>query len=133
MSATSIILKTDKRGRVRLPPERREALLAEFERSGLSRTRFAELAGVRYSTIATWFQQRRNKEGTTPQGKEMDGRTVPVCFAEVLVDAGLQPAQAVACALKVSLPGDAQMIIDDAAQIPLAVQLLKALQQPRPC
>ena len=128
-----MILKTDKLGRVRLPPERREALLAEFERSGLSLTRFAELAGVRYSTIATWLQQRRNKAGTTPQGKEMNGRPQPVCFAEVLVEAGGQPAQAVACALKVSLPGDAQMVIDDAAQIPLAVQLLKALQQPRPC
>ena len=44
-----MILKTDKRGRVRLPPERREALLAEFDRSGLSLTRIAELAGVRYS------------------------------------------------------------------------------------
>ncbi len=40
------ILKTDTRGRVRVPPERRAALLAEFERSGLSRRRkFAELAG----------------------------------------------------------------------------------------
>lgn len=128
-----MILKTDKRGRVRLPPERREALLAEFDRSGLSLTRFAELAGVRYSTFATWLQQRRNKTGTTPQGKEMDGRHHPVCFAEVLVEAEVQPAQAVVCALKVSLPGDAQMVIDDAAQIPLAVQLLKALQEPRPC
>lgn len=39
----------------------------------------------------------------------MDGRHHPVCFAEVLVEAGVQPAQAVVCALKVSLPGDAQM------------------------
>ena len=53
MNETSMILKTDKRGRVRLPLERREVLLAEFERSGLTLTRFAELAGVRYSTFAT--------------------------------------------------------------------------------
>lgn len=109
MSVTSMILKTDKRGRVRLPPERREALLAEFDRSGLSLTRFAELAGVRYSTFATWLQQRRNKAGTTSQDQEMD-RPEPVCFAEVLVDAGLQPDQAVAGALKVLLPGGAQMV-----------------------
>ena len=53
MNETSIILKTDKRGHVRMTPERREALLAEFDRSGLGLTRFAELAGVRYSTFAT--------------------------------------------------------------------------------
>lgn len=132
MSVTSMILKTDKRGRVRLPPERRAALLAEFDRSGLSLTRFAELAGVRYSTFATWLQQRRNKAGTTSQDQEMD-RPEPVCFAEVLVDAGLQPDQAVAGALKVLLPGGAQMVITDATQIPLAMQLLKALQEPRSC
>lgn len=61
MNETSMILKTDKRGCVRTPPERREELLAEFDRSGLTLTRFAELAGVRYSTFATWLQQRRNK------------------------------------------------------------------------
>lgn len=130
-----MILKTDKRGRVRLLPERREALLAEFDRSGLSLTRFAELAGVRYSIPqggTTWLQQRRNKAGTRSQDQEMD-RPEPVCFAEVLVDAGLQPAPAVVGALKVLLPGGAQMVITDATQIPLAMQLLKALQEPRPC
>jgi predicted HTH domain antitoxin len=85
MSATSIILKTDKRGHVRMPPERREVLLAEFDRSGLTLTRFAELAGVRYSTFATWLQQRRNKTGAANQDKGKD-RPKPVRFAEVLVD-----------------------------------------------
>lgn len=47
MSATSIILKTDKRGHVRMPPERREALLAEYDRSGLSLARFTEQATFR--------------------------------------------------------------------------------------
>lgn len=49
------------------------------------------------------------------------------------MDGTLQPAPSVACALKVSLPGGAQMVITDATQIPLAMQLLKALQEPRPC
>lgn len=129
MSATSIILKTDKRGHVRMPPERREALLAEFDRSGLSLTRFAELAGVRYSTFATWLQQRRNKR-TAPQDKD---RPKPVSFAEVLVDGTLPPAPAVACALTVSLPGGAHMVLTEAAHISLAVQLLKALQESRSC
>ena len=50
MYTISIILKTDSRGRVRMPPQRREELLMGFERSGLSATKFAQLAGVRYQT-----------------------------------------------------------------------------------
>ena len=62
-----MILKTDKRGCVRMPPERREELLAEFDRSGLTLTRFAQRAGVAYSTFATCLQQRRSKEGSATQ------------------------------------------------------------------
>ena len=61
MDKTSIILKSDSRGRVRTPPERREALVAEFERSGLPATKFSALVGVRqrcqaYSKIDTRLQ-----------------------------------------------------------------------------
>ncbi|MCW0220027.1 MAG: hypothetical protein OJI67_17005 [Prosthecobacter sp.] len=66
-------MKTDKRGHVRMPPERREALLAEFDRSGLTLTRFAELAGVRYSTFATWLHLRRSRKAA-PQDKERPKR-----------------------------------------------------------
>lgn len=132
MKTTSIILKTDRRGRVRTPPERREALLEEFDRSGLSLTRFAELAGVRYSTFATWLQHRRFRAGAAPQGKEKDRRK-PVRFAEVLVDGTLPPAPAVACALKVSLPGGAHMVLTEASQVPLAARLIGALNPSSPC
>jgi hypothetical protein len=59
MDTTSIILKTDSRGRVRTPAQRRAQLLAEFERSGLLATKFAELVGVKYQTFCTWVQQQR--------------------------------------------------------------------------
>jgi hypothetical protein len=39
------LLKTDVLGRVRTPAARREQLLDEFERSGTSGQRFAELVG----------------------------------------------------------------------------------------
>lgn len=35
-------------GRVRTPPERREQILEEFERSGMSGSAFAALIGVKY-------------------------------------------------------------------------------------
>lgn len=40
------ILKRDALGRVTLPRERREALIAEFERSGLKGSEFARAAGI---------------------------------------------------------------------------------------
>jgi hypothetical protein len=43
LEAKQEILKVDSRGRVQTPPERREALLDKFERSGLSGKRFAEM------------------------------------------------------------------------------------------
>jgi DNA-binding transcriptional regulator/RsmH inhibitor MraZ len=46
------VLKTDTRGRVRVPAERREALLDEFEKSGMSGAKFARLAGIHYATFA---------------------------------------------------------------------------------
>ena len=58
-----MILKSDTRGRVRTPLERRVALLAEYDRSGLSAAKFAALVGVRYPTFATWVQQRRKAQG----------------------------------------------------------------------
>ena len=45
-NSEATILKTDTKGRVQTPPERREKLLDEFERSGLSGAKFAQLAGI---------------------------------------------------------------------------------------
>jgi hypothetical protein len=54
MDGNQSFLKQDVKGRVGTPAERREALLAEFERSGLSGPKFAALAGVKYQTFAWW-------------------------------------------------------------------------------
>jgi DNA-binding transcriptional regulator YiaG len=53
------ILKTDAKCRVRTPADRRESLLDEFERSGLSAAKFAELAGIKDQTFAAWSLRRR--------------------------------------------------------------------------
>lgn len=52
------ILKRDTKGRIRTPLARREQLLDEFERSGLSGAEFAALTGLKYQTFAGWVQQR---------------------------------------------------------------------------
>jgi hypothetical protein len=46
-----VVLKTDVLGRVRTPAVRRESLLDEFERSGLSGQKFAALVGIKYPTL----------------------------------------------------------------------------------
>jgi hypothetical protein len=58
------IIKTDVLGRIKTPAARREQLIDEFERSGLSGCKFAELAGLKYQTFATWVQKRWRKNGT---------------------------------------------------------------------
>lgn len=57
--------RRDRRGRVTLPRERREELLADYDRSGLSQTAFARRVGVRYPTFAHWVQARR-RAGARP-------------------------------------------------------------------
>ena len=61
ISTGGVILKTDGLGRVRTPRERREQLLDEFERSGMSGVKFAEFVGLKYQTFATWWLQRRRQ------------------------------------------------------------------------
>ena len=49
---TDGIIKLDTRGRMRTTRERREALLAEFDRSGMSGQKFSAWAGIKYPTWA---------------------------------------------------------------------------------
>ena len=59
--ARAEILKQDVRGRVRVPVERQQALLDEFEQGGTSGAKFARLAGIRYATFAGWVLKRRQQ------------------------------------------------------------------------
>ena len=53
------IIKQDSRGRMRTTRERRETLLAEYDRSAMTGRKFAQLAGIKYQTFANWLQKRR--------------------------------------------------------------------------
>ena len=75
--------KRDRAGRVHMPRERREELLTEYERSGLSQAAFARRAGVRYPTFAHWVQARR-RAGVRAE--------VPVAATPRFVELRLPPA-----------------------------------------
>ena len=52
------ILSRDARGRVLVSRERRESLLEEYDRSGMSGVKFAQYVRIKYSTLASWLQKQ---------------------------------------------------------------------------
>jgi len=115
MNKEAMVLKSDEAGRVQTPVARQVELVREFERSGLSGQRFAELAGVKYPTFATW----RRRHGAQGPARE---QCKPV-FLEVTT---ARTATA-AAALEIALPGGARVSFHDVQQVPLLAVLLKAL------
>lgn len=117
------LLKRDALGRVRTPAAKRGEILDEFERSGVSGAEFAELAGIKYQTFASWVQERRRQRGA--QGRRAPAKPAArVRFLEAVVEkAG--PSSSVT--LEVELPGGARLRITDAGQVPLAVQLVRGV------
>ena len=118
------ILKTDTKGRMRTPPARRESLLDEFEKSGLSGAKFAELSGIKYQTFANWLQKRR-KQSKAP-AKPRD----PVRWLEAVVQEAQAPVTHKISVVILRLPGGAQIELVDLRQIPLAAALLRSLEKP---
>lgn len=115
------LLKTDVLGRVRATPERRAAILAEFDRSGVSAAQFARLAGINYSTFAQWVQRhRRPRPSRKPAGRALR-------LLEAIVTPGAKSPAPAAEPLRLHLPGGGQLEITSPAQIPLVAALLQAL------
>lgn len=125
MEPADEVLKQDAAGRVWTPRARREAVLDEFERSGLPATKFAAHLGVKYSTFVSWVRKRRKQRS----GDEAPTGAAPAVprfagWVETAVERLENPA---ACALVVHLPGGAHLEIVDVAQATLAGHLLRVL------
>lgn len=121
-SADGTILKTDVLGRVKTPGERREQLLDEFEKSGLTGQKFAEFVGVKYQTFATWAQKRRRQMGAYPTVKQPK----PLRWLEAVVE----PKSGDKSSLVLELAGGVKVEIKNVQQAVLAAALLRALSQP---
>jgi len=135
-SATSLpattrdrLLKVDTMGRVRTSRERRQAILEEFDQSGVSAAQFAQLAGIRYSTFAAWMaRRRRTKLGG---GKTTTtSRRPPLRLVEAVIDRASSQARSPDQALLLHLPGGAKLEISSPTQVSLVVALVQALQPP---
>jgi len=128
-------LRTDTRGRVRTPIERREELLDEFERSGISAMAFAKMAGVNYATFANWRQKRRKRGGRGAGLAQNAGQDRPTAEAngpmrlfEAFVEAG-SSAGGRSAGLTVELPAGARLVVESPVQLRLAAELLVLLEQ----
>ncbi len=123
------ILKRDGLGRVRTPRERREALLAEFERSGMSGQKFAAWAGIKYPTWASWVQKHRRQRAKAVGSSPAEPPKNQVRWLEAVVSAATDKASARSKpgGLIVHGPGGVRIEINEAKQVSLAVQLLREL------
>jgi transposase-like protein len=114
------IVKTDARGRIRYTAERREAIVAEFGRSGLSAVKFASLAGVKYQTLAGWIARAKKAASHNTRA--------PVRWVEAVVDSpvlGGKPGQA---PVVVHLTGNMKVELASETQVELVVRLIRGLQ-----
>jgi hypothetical protein len=118
--AEGVLVKTDAKGRLRVSKEQRKAVLAKFEQSGMSAVKFAAAAGIKYSTLAGWLQRyRRLKPRATAKG---------VRLVEALIGSNPAKDSGLGTGLMVHLPGSVRVELSSAAQVPLAIALLEALQ-----
>jgi hypothetical protein len=129
-AAVGEIFKRDARGRVRVRRARREALLDQFERSGMSGVKFAQYVGIKYSTLAYWLQSRRRKREREKSLVKASAQTGPSksngTWIEAVVENGSQP-RVQAGALRIYFAGGAYCQISSAPEAALAAELLGQL------
>lgn len=127
------ILKTDSLARVRTPPQRKRELLEEFERSGLSGAKFADLAGIKYSTFAAWAAKGKRARPVDATPAPVVDAAAKVRWLEAVVDRAQNGAKEKPI-LTVQFGGGARADIGDARQAELAAAVLRAMNKPSaPC
>jgi hypothetical protein len=129
------VLKTDILGRVRSTVQQREAVLREFERSGLSGTKFAAVAGVNYQTFAVW----RRKQKAAPKSRALQagpsGRTggmqrrTAVQWVEAVADPRAEGSSSESGVLRVRLGREVELEIARMEQVALAAAFVRALER----
>jgi hypothetical protein len=128
----SEILKTDTRGRVRTTPARRQELLKEFDKSGLSAPKFAALTGLKYQTLAGWLHQRRKQRdelapAVTP------GKEPTVQWLETVIEKAQSAQSTPGSPLMVRFPSGAMIEVVNATQAALAGQVLRSWEKAAAC
>ena len=118
---------------MRVPRERREALLGEFETSGLSGAKFAALAGIKYATFANWVQQRRKvRAGAANEvtDERCGGASGAVRLFEAIVEGRSETGlPGVMEGLLIELPGGSRVRVGSPLQLQMAAELIGLVAQ----
>ena len=125
MEAGAEILKVDEAGRVQMPPGKREAMLAEYDRSGMTGAQFARFVGVRYSTLMYWLQKRRKEAGPSEQTARPDHPR----WLEARVEGEVPKCEN----LVVEMGSGVRMLVGSRRQAGLAGEVLRAMGLVRGC
>ena len=120
----------DSRKLIRISRKKREAFLAQFDKSGLSGPKFAKQAGIKFTTFANWLQKRRRPRSKTILAqKSVPGTRNKVRWLEAVVDdpQNKEPPMLATATLVVHGPGGVRLELSDDKQVKLAAQLLREL------
>jgi transposase-like protein len=121
MNETTQILKVDEVGRVRTPREKQEAVLDEYERSGMTGMQFARHVGVKYPTLMNWVQRRKRDRGNGAGVTSERGQWI-----EAVVEGGVGGVVA-------EVHGGLILRIGGRAEAGVAAELLRGLGYARTC
>lgn len=111
-----------------MPRARREELLDEFEKSGLSGPDFARTVGLKYQTFAFWRQQRQRRKPALA-GKSSPDQPATVEWLETVIDKAKSAGPMSASALIVRLPSGAVIELAHASQASVAAALLRVWEK----
>ena len=128
----SEILKTDKRGRVKTTPARRQELLEEFDKSGLSAPKFAALTGLKYQTFAGWLiQRRKQRDEMAPAVPPAKQPTVQ--WLETVIEKAQAAPPLAGSNLIVRLPSGVMIEVANPAHAALAGEVLRSWEKVSAC
>ncbi|MDF1815608.1 MAG: hypothetical protein P1V20_25645 [Verrucomicrobiales bacterium] len=116
------IIKADSKGRLQIPVERRDALLAEFDRSGMSGAAFARHYGIKYTTFAHWIRTRRNQKTRGRQRKRAASKSQ---FLMIETTPGTTSADK--DGVKIELPNGCRVSLHSRQEVELVAALINAL------
>ena len=119
--AETEILKTDVLGRVWTPRGKREALVAEYERSSMSAAEFAKWSGVKYATFTGWVLKARKARGRRESEEKAPAVSNAMRWAEAVCE---EPAVGGEPAVVIQLSGGVRVEARDGR---VAAELLAAL------
>jgi hypothetical protein len=125
------LLSQDARGRVLVSRERRESLLAEYDRSGMSGVRFAQYLGIKYTTLAHWIRSRRRQRAreklVMKASPDAEAGRSNGTWIEAVVDKDGSRCREKAGVLRIYFAPGAYCQVSSGAEVALAAELLGRL------